>query len=208
MSTYIPILGLAGLLVAVISYIPYFRDIFRGKTKPHPFSWLVWGIVSSVAFFAQIVSGGGIGASTTGITAIACISIAILAVQLGERRISRLDIVCFVGAIGGIVLWQLTDSPLSAVIVVLIVHILGFIPTVKKAYTFPEEETISSYILSLFKWGLGLLALTSFNLTTMLFPAGVFLMNLLFVILLLYRRTRLQQQKFQRRPNSQQNLSR
>lgn len=193
MAADISLIGIIGLIIAIVSYIPYFRDIFRGKTKPHPFSWLVWGVVSSVAFFAQIVSGGGIGAWTTGITAIACISIAILAVYLGERRISRLDIVCFLGAIGGIVLWQLTGSPLNAVIVVLIVHILGFIPTVKKAYTFPQEETISSYVLSLVKWGLGLLALSSFNLTTVLFPAGVFIMNLLFVVLLVYRRGQLQQ---------------
>jgi hypothetical protein len=189
MTTFTLWLGIAGLLVAVISYIPYFRDIFRRKTKPHPFSWLVWGMVSSIAFFAQVVSGAGIGAWTTGITAIACLAIALIAIYLGERRISGLDIVCFIGAITGMVLWQLTDNPLNAVVVVLIVHVLGFIPTVKKAYTFPQEETVSSYGLSLLKWGLGFLALTSFNLTTMLFPVGVFLMNLSFIVLLLVRRS-------------------
>lgn len=197
MTTFtLMLLGIAGLIVSVISYVPYFRDIFKGKTKPHPFSWLVWGMVSSIAFFAQIISGAGIGALATGVTAVACISIALIAVYLGERRISTLDIICFFGALGGIVLWQLTDNPLSAVITVLIVHVLGFVPTVKKAYAFPGEETLSSYVMSLLKWGLGLLALSSFNLTTVLFPAGVFLMNLSFVILLVFRRAKVLQQKF------------
>lgn len=192
MPTHIIILGVAGLLVSIASYIPYFRDIFRGKTKPHPFSWFVWGMVSSIAFFAQLVSGAGIGALTTGITAVACMLIAGSAVYLGEKRISSLDVICFIGAIVGIVLWQVTDNPFNAVVVVLIVHVLGFIPTVKKAYTFPYEETLSSYVLSLLKWGLGLLTLTSFNATTVLFPAGVFLMNLSFIVLLMIRRTKAQ----------------
>jgi hypothetical protein len=177
--------GLAGSVIGIISYAPYFRDMLRRSTKPHPFSWFVWGLVSSIAFYAQIISGGGIGAWTTGITAFACLSIACFAVFLGERRITRLDIICFIGALAGIVAWRITHDPLNAVLIVLVVHILGFIPTVRKAYRFPREETLVNYVLSLFKWGFGLAALSTLSLTTVLFPAGVSAMNLAFSILLL-----------------------
>ncbi len=75
MFGYKVVLGIAGSLVGVVSYVPYFRDMLRGTTKPHPLSWFVWGLVSAIAFAAQIVSGGGLGALTTGITALACFSL-------------------------------------------------------------------------------------------------------------------------------------
>ena len=51
--------------VSVVSYIPYFRDIFKRQTKPHIFSWFVWGLISIIAFFAQLAKGAGVGALVT-----------------------------------------------------------------------------------------------------------------------------------------------
>src|SRR5580698_5703228 len=60
------ILGASAILIGCISYVPYFRTIFSGKTKPHAFSWLVWGILTAIAFGGQIVGKGGAGAWVTG----------------------------------------------------------------------------------------------------------------------------------------------
>ena len=187
MYDYKTILGVAASVISVVSYMPYFRDMFRGETKPHPFSWFIWGLVSAIAFFAQIVAGGGIGAWTTGITAVACLTIAGLAVFFGEHHVSELDVVCFVGAIIGIIAWRVTGNPLTAVIIVLTVHLLGFIPTYRKGYILPHEETLLTYILSCLKWGVGLLALATINPTTALFPAGVLILNIGFSVMLYVR---------------------
>lgn len=188
MESYTLTLGIAGFLIGIASYVPYIRDMLRRQTKPHPFSWFVWGLVSAIAFFAQIMSGGGIGALATGITAIACLLIAVFVAFRDKRRISQLDLFCFIAALFGIGAWRVTHDPLNAVVIVLAVHILGFMPTVRKAYQFPREETLATYVLSLFKWGFGLATLTTFSLTTVLFPAGVFLMNLCFSAMLIVRR--------------------
>jgi antitoxin MazE len=41
-------LGLLSLLIFVVSYVPYVRSIFVANTKPHAFTWLVWGTVMDV----------------------------------------------------------------------------------------------------------------------------------------------------------------
>lgn len=181
-------LGVLGSLFGLASYIPYFRDIFRHKTKPHSFSWFVWGLVSAIAFSAQTLSGGGIGTWTTGITALACFTIAGLGVFLGEKRIARLDVICFFGAVLGLFLWRETSNPLLAVSIVTLVYALGFVPTFRKAYARPQEETLTTFVLSLFKWGFGLFALASVSLTTVLFPASVLVMNTVFSLMLITRR--------------------
>ena len=54
MLEYKTILGIIAVIIALAGYVPYFRDIFRGKTKPHAFSWLVWASLTGIAFFGQI----------------------------------------------------------------------------------------------------------------------------------------------------------
>lgn len=191
MSDYHIALGSLAAVIGIVSYVPYFRDIFSGSTKPHPFSWLAWGLLVSVAFFAQIVKGGGAGAWASGVTALACFAIGALAFKRGEKDITRLDWFCFISSIVSIAFWQLANDPLIAVVIVTLADALAFVPTVRKAFLRPREETLLTYVLSIPKWGLGIIALQSFNLTTALFPASIFVMNVVFVAMIIIRRGQL-----------------
>jgi len=56
---YKVILGTVAVVMALYSYVPYIKDIFAGKTKPHAFTWLIWGLLTSIAFFGQMADRGG-----------------------------------------------------------------------------------------------------------------------------------------------------
>jgi hypothetical protein len=62
--------GIISILVALVAYYFYFRDMARGKTKPHAFSWLIWGLLAGTGFLAQVSAHAGIGAWATGLTSI------------------------------------------------------------------------------------------------------------------------------------------
>jgi len=185
---YKTILGSLAVGVSFAGYIPYLRDVFLRKTKPHSFSWLAWGIIEFIVFFAQLAKGGGSGAWITGSSAGVCLFIAGIAFFRGDTQINKLDYASLGGSLLGIVLWRLTSNPLLAVIFVSIADFLAFIPTFRKSYHHPEQETVTEYASSVLKWVLGLLALRSFNLTTWLFPVSVMLTNGSFVIMSLIRR--------------------
>jgi hypothetical protein len=36
------LIGIVSASLAFVAYVPYFRDIFKVKTKPHPYSWFIW----------------------------------------------------------------------------------------------------------------------------------------------------------------------
>lgn len=188
---YRDILGLIATVVALISYLPYFRDIIARKTKPHAFTWLIWGVLTCIAFAGQIAGHAGAGAWVTGFTALVCLAIAAVAAVGGERNIARLDWVALTGAAVALLFWFLTSGPLLSVILITIIDNLGFVPTLRKSYARPGEETVSTFALSGFKWVLGILALERITVVTALFPVSIVVASWLFVVMLLVRRRQL-----------------
>ena len=69
---YKAVLTIIASFLLIGSYIPYFRDIYSGKTKPHAFSWFIWSLSACIAFAASIVKGGGAGAWVMGMSGAAC----------------------------------------------------------------------------------------------------------------------------------------
>ena len=37
----------------------YLTSILKGRTRPHAFSWLIWGVISSIGLAAQIAEHAG-----------------------------------------------------------------------------------------------------------------------------------------------------
>ncbi len=72
------VIGSIAVILALCSSYLYVRDIFRGNTKPHTYTWLIWSIVTVIAFLGQWVSGGGPGSWATGVSAVITISVLFL----------------------------------------------------------------------------------------------------------------------------------
>ncbi|HEV7301307.1 MAG TPA: hypothetical protein VGN72_18230 [Tepidisphaeraceae bacterium] len=83
--------------------------------------------------------------------------------------------------------WFLTADPLWAVVTLTVVDLLGFGPTMRKAYWHPREEHAGHFALSALRNGLVILALERYSLTTVLFPAAVGIVCLLLVAMLSWR---------------------
>lgn len=177
--------------IGILSHLAYYRDIFKNKTKPHVFSWFLWGLLTAIAFFGQLAKDGGVGSWVLGSTALSCFAIAVVSLYKGEKNITKLDWISFIFAISGIVLWQITNNPLTAIVIVTVVDALACVPTFRKAYFKPFEETASTYILSSLKFILSFFALESLNLGTWLYPASIIMTNSGLVAMLLWRRMKL-----------------
>ena len=83
------ILALIAIGMTLVGYFFYFRDIFADKTKPHAYSWLVWALLTAIAFAGQLHDNGGAGAYVTGVTAVISFVIFFLAIKRGEKHVTR-----------------------------------------------------------------------------------------------------------------------
>ncbi|OHB18969.1 MAG: hypothetical protein A2854_02505 [Parcubacteria group bacterium RIFCSPHIGHO2_01_FULL_56_18] len=191
MYDYHVLLGILAIIAGLVGEVLYIKDIVRGTIKPHPFSWFGWGILDVIILSAQTVRGGGAGAWVMGVAAVVNIGIAIASLRRGEKRITQSDWICFIGALLGIGLWIVTDDPFWAVIVAAVVNCVAFIPTFRKSFVRPFEESLTIFVFDIIKFGLSIVALQALNPTTALFPAVSAISNIVFVAMVLFRRRQL-----------------
>src|SRR2546430_16011924 len=132
--------------ISFVAYIPYVIDMFRGKNKPHIYSWTSIFLITCVVGYLQLVGGAGIGALPTLLGAIAYLVIIILCLRFGTKDIIALDVVCLGLSILGILAYvALRGRPEVALLIVTFAELTGFMPTWRKTKKAPFSESLSSY---------------------------------------------------------------
>lgn len=192
MADYKNYLGILAIVLGFASYGPYFWSIYKGKTKPHAFTWFVWGTLTGIGFAAMALSGAGAGAWEMAFNSLLCFAVAGIAFWQRHIKYVLFDWLALCGALLGLVLWWLTDNPLSAVVLISISDTIGFLPTYRKVYYHPEEETALPWVIGVVKYIVILFALNSFTITTWLYPAVILTVDSIFVVLMLVRQKNLQ----------------
>jgi hypothetical protein len=187
--SYKEILSAVAIALTLAAFVPYIRTIISGTTKPHVFSWVIWGATTFVVFLAQLEGKGGVGAWPIGVSGGITIFVAVLAyVKRADITITKTDWLFFVSAISSLPLWYLTSDPLWAVVVLTTVDVLGFGPTVRKAYSFPHSESLLFFSLFAARNLLVIMALENYSVTTVLFPAVIAAACMLLMAMVTYRR--------------------
>ena len=51
------IIGIISVALVFVGYGPYILDILKRKTIPHTFTFLVWGLASSITWALQVKGG-------------------------------------------------------------------------------------------------------------------------------------------------------
>lgn len=186
------VIGIIAIVLTFVGYIPYIRDIFKGKTKPHIYSWFLWGFVTTIAFALQVSGGAGIGAYVTLAAALLCIVVFILGLRLkGKRDITLSDTLFFVLAFIALFLWLVAKQPVLSAILVTATDLLGFAPTIRKSWNNPHSETLSFYLLNSLRFLLAVIALQHYSIITALYPITWMFANGLFGVLLMIRRRKI-----------------
>jgi hypothetical protein len=186
------IIGYLATVFVFIGYIPYLRDIINGKTKPHIYSWSLWGFVTLIAFALQITGGAGSGAFVTLAAAIMCIAVIFLGFKYKSNvKIVFIDTVFLVLALIAVGLWLIAKQPILSAILVTMIDVFGFVPTVRKSWNKPRSETLSFYFLNTFRFALAVVSLQQYIIVTALYPIVWLSINFLYAITLIIRRKQL-----------------
>ena len=187
------ILSIVAIALTLLAFYPYLRGILHGATKPHVFSWIIWGSTTFLVFLAQLQAGGGAGAWPIGVSGVISGWIAVMAyLKRGDVRISRADYLFFIAAMSALPLWHGTSDPTWAVAILTVVDLLGFGPTFRKAVLAPHTESLGFFSLFAARNGITVLALEKYSVATTLFPAAIGIACALLVLLIVYKRRRVE----------------
>ena len=175
-------------LLAIAGNLPYLRDIIKKRVQPHPYTWLVWSIVSCIVFFGQVAKGAGIGALPTAASEIFTIIIFFFSLKYGFKNIRKIDTLFLVIALLGIIPWILTDDPTISVIIAVSIDLVAFLPTIRKTWSHPKTETPILYAMNVFRHILMLVSLQAYNIATVLHSIVMIATNTLMTGLILLGR--------------------
>jgi hypothetical protein len=182
------LIGLIAVTLTFVGYIPYLRDVLKGKTRPHVYSWFLWGFMTLIAFALQVSAKGGAGSFVTLAAALISLVIFALGMRQGKKDITKLDTVFFILGLIAVVFWLVAKQPVFSIILVVTVDMLGFAPTFRKSWYKPYSETLFTYLLNTFRHSLSIFALKHYSIVTWLYPVSWAVANGLFSLMLVVRR--------------------
>lgn len=186
---YKELFSAVAIVLTFIAFYPYISSILKDEIKPHVFSWVIWGSTTFVVFLAQLDDGGGVGAWPIGISGIVTMFVALLAyLKKSDITITKTDWCFFLLAMASLPLWYFTSDPMWAVIILTTVDVLGFGPTVRKAYSHPFEENLTFFSILMARNILVVMALEHYTLTTVMFPAVIAGACVVLVVMVMFRR--------------------
>ena len=162
--------AIAAVLLATARYGTYFYTIYQGQTKPHAFSWLLWGVVTGVGTFAQFELDAGPSAWALAFVSVTCLLIAMLSFFIGEKDYTKSDWFALVGCVIAIPVWKMTGNPLMALCVIIIIDVLTYWPTIRKSYHKPDTEPPISYGFAGMRYFLMLFAVPDPTWENLMYP--------------------------------------
>lgn len=174
--------------VGLYSFVPYYKDILAGKTKPHAYTWLIWTITQGVATAGIWYGGGGFSSYSWIIMTVLVFGIFLLSLKYGTKNITLSDTVVLFLALVAIGIWVFLDEPIVSVLMVTAIDLLGYIPSYRKVYEEPGTETSRSYVLFVVGNLIAIAALVEYNLLTLAYVVVITFANAAMVLLIFFRK--------------------
>jgi hypothetical protein len=182
------VLAVIAAFIAIGGNIPYILDAFHKRVRPHPYTWLVWTIVTGITFLGQLNKGAGIGALPAGVSELFTVLIFIFSLRYGFRYIKRSDTVFLIAALLGLIPWFIYDNPTISVVIAVSIDIVAFIPTIRKTWQHPTTETPVLYGANVIKHILTLFSLQAYNIATTLHSIAMIVTNSIMSGIILFKK--------------------
>ena len=133
---------IVGTLIGAIGSLAYLIDTVKGKVKPNRVSFLLWSIAPLIAFAAQFKQGVGLESLMTFSTGFLPLTTftASFVNKKAEWKLTRFDLICGALSVVGLILWLITKIGNVAIFFSIVADGLAGVPTIVKAYKYPDTE--------------------------------------------------------------------
>ncbi|MBL8080862.1 MAG: hypothetical protein JNM55_23015 [Anaerolineales bacterium] len=178
-----------GTLLGAIGSFAYLIDTVKGKVKPNRVSFLLWAIAPLIAFAAQIKQGVGLESLMTFSTGFLPLTVFLASFvnKQAEWKVTKFDLVCGVLSMIGLVLWLVTKVGNVAITFSILADGLAAIPTLVKAYQYPDTELAWPWMATVFGVILTLLTLNELTFANSGFIIYILMVNTLIFSLVQFR---------------------
>jgi hypothetical protein len=132
-------------LIGLFGFLSYFfgvREMLQDKYAPSIFSRVVWLLIAINSFAGVVVSGSSTASILlAGIFLAGCAAMALVSFWKGEGSIGVVEYICLALLALSAVIWVLFSAPLVNLVISIIAHFIGGVPTYKKIWVNPAGES-------------------------------------------------------------------
>ncbi|HHY87394.1 MAG TPA: hypothetical protein GYA06_00545 [Chloroflexi bacterium] len=178
-----------GTLIGAAGSVAYLIDTLKGKVKPNRVSFLLWSLAPIIAFFAQIQQGVGLESMMTLSTGVLPLTVfcASFFNKQSVWKLTRFDLLCGALSLVGLALWQITRVGNIAILFSIIADGFAAIPTLIKAYRYPDTEIAWPWMASVVGVILTLLTLSSITFANSGFIIYILVLDAIIFALVQFR---------------------
>ncbi|PWT74420.1 MAG: hypothetical protein C5B60_06680, partial [Chloroflexi bacterium] len=159
---------IVGAIISTVGGLSYLIDTLKGNVKPNKVSYLVWSIAPLIAFFAEMKQGVGLQSLMT-LTVVFlpfAVFVASFVNKNAKWKLTYFDVTCGALSLVGLVLWYITKSGNIAIFLSILADFLAAVPTIVKAFNYPETESAWPYFTATISAALTLLTIQMWNFAT------------------------------------------
>jgi hypothetical protein len=186
--TFKDAMGALAVVITLVAYGIYVWQTLRGEARPHPLSWLIFGILTGTAYLVQFDEAAGPGSWVMGITAIVCLLLCLMSFWRGERAFPWYEWAFLFAAAVIFIFYLWSREPTISAVLAAAVSVLGFGPTVTKAWQRPHSDSITTFALNSIKFIPAFFAMDSLTVATCVMPAALVVANAAVALIIYARR--------------------
>jgi hypothetical protein len=207
--TFKDLMGALAVVIAVVAYAIYVWQSLRGDARPHPLSWLIFGVLTGTGYLVQLDQTAGPGSWVMGITTIVCLLLCLMSFWRGERSFPWYEWAFLIAAaiVFAFYLWSrepalvtatltgglrdamLRNGPAISASLAAFINVLGFGPTVTKAWSRPHSDSVTTFVLNSIKFIPSFFAMDTLSVATCVFPAALVVANAAVALIIYARRS-------------------
>ena len=188
MTDITPALGLSAALVGIANTVPYVRDTLGGVTRPHRGTWLIWSMLAVVVCFSQRADGATWSLLVAATQAVLISLVFVLAIPRGEGGLGAVDMLVIAIAGAGIAGWLVAEEPVVGTACVVVADLVAAALMVPKTFSDPDSETLSTFALASVSGALAAASVGAADLSLLLYPVYLCLVNGAIALLIHHRR--------------------
>ena len=166
-------LGLSGAFA-------YVHDIRKGKSKPNLVTWGLWAISPLIATGAALSAHADLWATVrifmSGAGPVIIFFTGLLT-PYSYWKLSSFDYACGFLSLVALGAWLVAGSPILAILLAAIADLLATLPTIIKAWKYPETETLYTYFIGLFTASIIIPAIPIWNIENSAFQVYLLIAN-------------------------------
>ena len=178
-----------GAAAQFIGGVAYIKDTLWGETKPNRVTWFLWTLAPFIGTAAALSDGVGWAVLPVFMAGFVpmCVLLASFINKNAYWKLGIFDYACGGVSILALVLWYITNEPVIAVIFAATADGLAALPTLAKAWSYPETETSAVYATALFGALTSFLAIQMWTASEYIFPAYLVFIDSA-ILLAIYRK--------------------